>query len=203
MGRGTGRLFVTPIPGPGGFADSIHAASLLLDRIETRVLISLYGLALVSPLRLRIRDGVIFDARKSSLSSTQMSTTNAGFRNFLSLALFVFGIGTLGFAAYAFYTDVRYPLGALNAADVQGLKVELVAQPKGPQLHVTGTISDSGLAVRRVIAGRVGKAMWLKIYPMAEQQAAPVRIDLRVQFKAGAIELRFGPGKELIWRSEP
>ena len=132
-----------------------------------------------------------------------MSATEARFRNFLSLALFVVGIGTLAFAAYAFYVDVRYPLGALQAADVQGLRVELLIQPKGSQLHVTGTISDSGLAVRRVVSARSGRAMWLKIYPMAEQQASPAKIDMRVQLKAGATELRFGPGKELIWHSEP
>ncbi len=129
--------------------------------------------------------------------------TEARLRSFLSTVLLLLGIGTLGFAGYALYTDVRYPLGALKVADVQGLKVELATQPKGPNLHVTGTIADGTLVVRKVSLLHPGGAMWLKIYPMAEQQAAPVAIDMRVPLKAGVMELQFGPSREVIWRSKP
>jgi len=121
----------------------------------------------------------------------------------LALVLLLVGLGTLGFAAYSLYNETRFPLGALKAAEIQGLKVELATQPKGPHLRVTGTLVDNKLAVRRVFSGHIGQAMWLKIYPVAEEQEGdPVKIDLRVPLRTGSTELRFGPDKELIWRGD-
>jgi hypothetical protein len=144
---------------------------------------------------------LIFGAGKNDLLFSSLSMTHAQFRNLLSVALLLVGVGTIGFAAYAYYTDIRYPLGALKVADIQELRVEMAALPKGPHLHVTGTIADSTLAVRRVFSGHLGNAMWLKIYPVGKQEGPPAKIDMRVPLKAVATELRFGPNKELIWRS--
>jgi hypothetical protein len=173
----------------------------LLDGAEAHCIFSVHGLEPSRAQVHRFAARVSFDAGKQHLVSPNLNMTEARLRKFLSRLLFLLGLGTLGFAGYAYFTEVRYPLGALTAADIQGLRVEMATLPKGPHLRVTGTIADDTLAVRRVFAARIGNAMWLKIYPVAEETGTAAKIDLRVPLKAGTTELRFGPNKELIWRS--
>jgi len=115
----------------------------------------------------------------------------------LALVLLGAGVGAFGLAAYAVYTEVRYPRQALNAADVDGLHAVLVSG----EVRVTGTIADSKLAIRKISSGRVGHSVWLRIYPEEVADNGGAKIDLRVRLRPGTSELRFGPDRQLIWRA--